>query len=833
MGSVYKKRGPSQRPGAFQEVFDETHLNDRFNRPAALFLRKQPAEFWDSPNDDAAADKARAADGGIPSLTPQEYVTSFLEQSRGTDSVKRFYDKGYKDIAGDQRWFAVGATSLQACPSWLRSTLSQGISIDLDIQNCGPTILSQHCAQLGIECPRLDAYVNNREDMLSEFSPFLSRDEAKSFMIRIGNGGSIRADEADETRGVDWLQPFIAEGFKIRRRISELAKYAHVKARFQPKDKNKGLLVPDTANIDAKVVSAILLPLENLALENFFSFFKNAGIIKNGQCVLIFDGMMVADSQSNREHLTEDFLFKASQYVEQQCGLMLKIRVKEFKNAYALPDDYATAPETFFVVDVGDDKKPAEILRHAAGDRLVKSGARFFFNRGGCIFSEGKDEAEDGIMCLSNEVAIVSSAGEGRTFQYSNSTARMKAAIPRVLCDETIRDDNFVTKMFDGNLGFLAFTNGVYSFEGKCLLTFAEAKEREIRFIHDTNRAYNDNVDPELKQEVLRRIFQGFMPDADQLQHYLNTLARALAGRIEDKRWNQVVGGRNSSKSVQTLLLSRAFGSFVQGSNADNLLVREGAGQDAAKAQSWIADFEMKRVIFTNEMPQQGKQKIDGEMVKRLCSGGDVMEVRKLYHHEKRMRTQASLVLFSNFTTEVSPDDAYLTMQGWTLNIEYHDQSEFDAKVTQGVDPPDYWRVKDPTINDLIRREDVLDAVTAIIFEAYTSKMQDAPQRVKDDTDSIKGPASISVEDRFAAIIIKGGDDDFLSYADIQNAMKEGGMAPQKHDKIDTLVKRAYNIFPQKPSMVNSVGRSVQVRGFKCVKVSYDFTNPNPRDDVD
>jgi hypothetical protein len=844
------KRGTSQHPGSFQATFDEIHFIEKYNRQAALYLHRQPDEFFakDGPiNTDA--EKAPAGDGGkFNSLTPHDVIESFLEKSKNGNSFTMTYAKAHTDVGGDKRWIAQGI-SMQNCPSKLRATLCEGVQIDLDIENCGPEILAQLCAKLDIECPKLDDYVKHREDRLEEFAVYLDRGKAKALMIRLINGGSIHADEKEETSGVDWLPNFIAEMWKIRRRIAGLAEYAHVKERFQPKDKDKGLLLPKATNIDAKVVSAVLFPLENQALEYFYNFFKNAGIIKDGECVLVFDGLMVPDNKSNREHLTADFLFKASQYVKEHTGLQLKIRIKEFKDTYELPEDCESVPDNYFVVDTGDDLKPAEILRKAAGDRLVKCGSRYFYNHSGCIYLEGKEEAENGIMNLTREVSIVSDAGEGRTLHYSKNTARVKAATPRILVDESIKDQGFVDKMWEGNLGYLAYTNGVYSFEDGRLLTFEEAKEREIRFIHDTKRAYTAEVDLELKKEVHRRIFDGFMPDAEQQKHYLSSTSRALAGKIGDKRWNDLIGGRNCGKSLQTQVLSRAFGSFVQGTNAENLLTKDGGGQDAAKAQSWIKDLEFKRIVFTNEMPKQGKKIIDGEMVKRICSNGDWIEVRQNYTNENRIRAQASFFLFANDTTEVSPADAYQTMQGFKLDLEYHDQSEFDEKKEQRVEPPSTWRLKDPSIEEFICRPDVIDAFTSIIFEAYTPEKQAPPQRVKDDTNSIKGEASLSVEERFAEIIVKGDKHDVLFTKEIKRTLEECGVGTFSSAKIETLVKQVYKMDHGKPSRKDGQGKSVQDRGFKGLRISdqhynerderlkrtehlkqsarLDFTNPN------
>ena len=837
MGSKSKKRGSNQHPGSFEDVFDQPSFDERFNRDAALSLKRHPASLLaDDGQSNAGADKVPVGGRGqFKSMSPLQIVESLLKRSNGGDSVSTTYAKAQNDVDGDSRWYAQGAVSMQHCPSKLRATLCDGVMIDLDVENAGPTILAQLCAQLGIECPVLDDYVKHREERLSEI--YYDREKTKALMIRLTHGGGIHAGEVVEKKAARWVQSYIEEIKKTHGRIAALSKYAVIKERLQHKDTGKGLLPPKTQNIDAKVVSAVLLPLENAALEQFYYFFKNAGILRDNVCVLLFDGLMLSDTESNREHLTEDLLFKATQSVKEQTGLHLKIRIKPFKDKFDLPADYDSIPENFFVVDANDDARPAEILRNAAGDRIVRCHGRYFFNRSGCIYAEGKDEVTEGIMRLTQEVSIVYNSGEGKTSPYSNNTKKVNGAMPRILCDETIRDDAFVDKMWDKNLGFLAFQNGVWSFDERRPMDFSEAKRREIRFIHDTQRAYTAVVDLELKKEVQRRIFDGFIPDAEKQKHYLNALARGLAGKIVDKRWNYVTGERFSSKSLQINTLSRAFGSFVKKTNGDNLLVKAGGGcQDMAKAQNWMVDFEFARIVSTSEMPQHGENVIDGEIIKRICSNGDWVTARKLFKNEVQIRTQPTFFLYGNSTTKISPEDAYETMQGFKVDLQYHDQSEFDDKEEQGIAPPSTWRLKDPSIDEFVRRDDVLDAVTAIIFEAYTSDKQTPPPSVRADTDSIKGPASVSVEDSFAAIIVKDEKHDFLSYPDIQTALRDGGMEPCRGDKVDTLVKRVFNIFPQKPSRVTADGRKVQIRGFKGLKINthFDFGNPNPdREDME
>jgi hypothetical protein len=798
-----KKRAKDQHHTSFQDTFDVKNCTETFDRKAALYLQSQPYPYFAQDGDsDHDVRKGDDEDSIYERASEQDFCRSLLAKSKNGDSFPVTYEKAFKDVAGDQRWFAKGE-SMQGCKSKLRATLCRGLYMDLDIENCGPTILEQLCKKHDIECSSLSGYVKDREDMLSEFGPYLDRGQAKALMIRLLNGGSIQEQERDEVDGVDWLPGFIEALYKIRGKIAK--EYPDIAKRYPV----------NTPNRDAKVVSAALLSHENKAIEQFYNFFKTKGIIKNGECVLIFDGLMVRDIKSNREHLTRDFLFKASLHVQEHTGLLLKIRIKEFEEGYVLPADYKSLPDNFFVIEAGHDQAAADILVKAAGDRLVKSGGRYFYNHKGVIYSEGESEAKDGLMNLTKNLSIMSDVGFGRTAHYSNDTARMKCATPRVLCDPSIKDDRFVDKMWDSNRGFLAYTNGVYSFKDRRLLTFEEAKEKKICFTLDTKRAYTADVANKDRDDLVRRVIEGFLPDEGQRKSLLNHLSRALAGHIEDKRWFVCMGMRNCGKGILCKLLMYAFGDFVQGTNAENLLVKDGGGQDAAKALSWMRDLEFKRITFTNEM-KTGKKTMDGDMIKKICSNGDWIEMRQNYQDESRIRSQTSVAIMVNDLPDVTPVDAYQTMIGYKFDNEYHDISEFNEVKEQGGEPPSNWRVMDHTIDDFIRQEGVIDAFTALIFEAYTPERQVPPPRVKADTNSIKGEASLSVQERFSAIVVKGEDSDVLFTQEIKIALRDNGLGTFSNGKIDDMVKHVYNM-----EAGHRFSRdSKQALGFKGLRIS-------------
>ena len=103
------------------------------------------------------------------------------------------------------------------------------------------------------------------------------------------------------------------------------------------------------------------------------------------------------------------------------------------------------------------------------------------------------------------------------------------------------------------------------------------------------------------RDQLMRRVIEPFLPDEQQRFFFLNCLSRALAGRIQDKRWFVGLGERNCGKGVLCKLLAASFGPFVRAMQAENLLLHpQGCKQDAAKAQSWVRGHEFTRLLYSN-----------------------------------------------------------------------------------------------------------------------------------------------------------------------------------------------------------------------------------------
>ena len=850
------------RQRSFEDVFGAPCLSETFDREAALYLYQHadelrlsdpvPVHCWD--------DK-------FPKASPQTHLHNLLKQAPdGQNCLQVSYAKGAQDTDHTGRWYAQGKANLQRLPKQLRATLVRGHYLDLDFENCGPTLLLNLCEQheVGMNSALgtagfkwLRELVHNRESMLCEFGPCVTRDQAKHVVVQVMYGKTLNAIYSDmpdlrwDLEAVDWLPQLQREVAQAYKDLAACDEFAEIRARHK-----------HAPNRDVKVVSTVLFELENACLEKLYVFLNEKGILPCGEGVLCFDGVMVPDTEKNRARIADGLLDEAAQYVAKhaQLSTALRIKNKPLGDGYALPDGYAqSVTESFFCIEAGDDQAAARIIIDSAGDRIIRSRDRLFCrDKESVIVREGEKAVREAIVNMTDHELVImqyGAAGNSSHLHHYSKSIKLLGCVPRVLASPRIRDDGFDKRMWQKNLRFIAFTNGVWSFEEQRLLGVREALEKKIYFTVDTGRPFSGvceeaaaapataapetamgalearlaaaaAADP-VAAELHRRVIEPFLPDASQRAFFFNCVARALAGEIRDKRWFVGLGPRNCGKGIFCKLMANAFGPLSRTMLAENLLNR-GAPQDAAKAQSWLVDHEYTRIALSNEFSKAGRTVLDGEVVKRLCSNGDVIECRKNHQDEKQIRLQMTMFIFANDIPSMEPVDAFQTMLGFKFRSEFRDAAEFHDAQRQSAADPDaataqkHWRVMDHSIDAFIEQPQVVDAFTRLVLMAYTPEILAPPLVVQEDTKSIKGAAAESQEQRFARIVQHTRDHrDVVFYQEIRRTAEDAGMGRLSDSKIDSFVRTLYGLMPMRPSKVVD-GKSKQDRGFQGLRICFD-----------
>ena len=726
-----KRRQPDHAAKrSFEDTFGAPHLSEKFKRTAALYMLQHADEFGL-----CEPVATNIWDNTFRKISPKEAIEKLLKQTpNGGDTLQVTYAKGPNDTDYSGRWYAQGQANLQRLSKKLRSTLLQGLYIDLDFENCGPTLLLNLCKWHDIDHQWLWEIVHNREHMLAEFQPFFTRDEAKDMVVALLYGKSVSAlcidvsDRRYDLEAIDWLPKLEQEITRIYKELAASDDCEPIRTRYR-----------HVANRHVKIVSCMLFALENRCLERLCTFLHEKGIMPYGGGVLCFDSVMVHDTKKNRELVTDHLLEEAAEYIKKHMGLEVPLRLKNkpLDGGYTLPEGYEEmVHESFYHIEPGDDQAAAEILLKTAGERIKNSRGRLFSRaRDSVIYREGEQRVKETIINMTaSEVVIMLSLPGGHVSHYSRGT-KLNGCIPRVLASPRIEDENFVGLLWQNSLGYMAFKNGVWSFDEHRLLLFEEALQRQIYFTRDTGRPcpVSATVTMEARDQLIKRVIGPLLPDEQQRVFFLNCLARALAGRVEDQRW--FVGLGRCGKGILCKLLEAAFGDFVRAMQAENLLLHPaGCKQDTAEAQSWMRQHEFTRVLYSHEVSKMnGPSKVDGEMMKRLCSNGDVIECRRKYEDEVQIRLQATVFLFANDLPPIDPPDAYQNMLTFKFPSELREVEE----ITDPDPIQKNWRAKDLELENFIKQPAVIDAFTLLVFEHYTAQ---PPDTVEDHTPSVTGP---------------------------------------------------------------------------------------------
>jgi len=143
--------------------------------------------------------------------------------------------------------------------------------------------------------------------------------------------------------------------------------------------------------------------------------------------------------------------------------------------------------------------------------------------------------------------------------------------------------------------------------------------------------------------------------------------------------------------------------------------------------------------------------RVDGNLIKRIASGGDQIEVRTNYKDETRKKLQCTMFVYCNDFPPVEPSDAYQSLDVFDFYTSFHPQDEMDAR---GDSCPKHWKAADPNIKTLwVTDPLVLDAFTMTVLVAWTLNLLPAPDSVSQHTKQFKESASEAEIDRFAEVV--------------------------------------------------------------------------------
>jgi len=663
--------------------------------------------------------------------------------------LKREYSYSKNNNGG--RLFVSDKLGLQRIWAKFRGVLCDDIYLDFDMINCHPVILLHICKIHNIECYTLNTYINNREDKLKDLinNEGISRADAKKLFI-ISMNSNFRITKYNKKIIKDtFFINFDKEIKKIQQSLLSL--YPDIKKQLIRRGK--------TTNLEGCLLNSLLCNLENEILQKAIKELENNNIIVE---VPMFDGFMV---KNNNNIIIDDVIDLLN-----NCSTEYGIKWSNKEHDISILDDLNELSKdntyfSFIGVDVVEISK--HLLNTLLKGKILKCYGQYFYLNNKLWINNEKEIKTLLKKLISNLDLWIQT---DKPYKVSKCKKGVDELIDFILA-HTPENNKFNTELWENTQYKLFFNNGYYDFIND---KFNKTNDLSTKILieNDLNIKSNKTVRKEIYNKILYPLFgvDDLKKDKDNnqyLEYFLYKLSRAVAGHIEDKNWILMKGQRNSGKGVIGDLLKNCFGKYIKATNSGNFTLKNYSNNDEAKSNSWILDYEFCRIAITNEIKidNDNKNKVDGNTIKKFCSGGDYMEARKNFKDEIEFRIQSTLLICCNDIPEMSPTDAYEFTTFINMTSAF---KEIDDKYK--MKNIKYYKPDNSIKTHFIKKKEVINEFILILIDAYKNKV-DMPEKFKMEVEENKEDDDLNIIlDTFE---FTNNDNDFISNNDLKTYYKD------------------------------------------------------------
>ncbi len=345
----------------------------------------------------------------------------------------------------------------------------------------------------------------------------------------------------------------------------------------------------------------------------------------------------------------------------------------------------------------------------------------------------------------------------GATRHIKNMLVHLKALVP---------NDQFISKNVESSLECLLFADGIFHIPSQ---TFTEGFDKSKVFMTRINRPFPRERDVALEVDVNQRLFVAPFQNATVGQYLKARLARSIAGCYRDKKFLCALGEADSSKGTLTGALQHAFGGYVTEWTANYLKYNGLTGADEAKRLSWLFPLLNARLAISNECRMDGAA-IDGNLLKTLSSGGDMITARQNFKDEIRMVVRASFVYMGNDMPEITPKDSGIQTRVRMVR--------FAKRFVERPMLPNEL-LADPTIKAKLATTEWANAVFWVVMDGYTEMVVE-PAEVMEETKEWVPPAAAAfrevLEEGFVIDMTNTAADNYATAREIINHIKAAGL---------------------------------------------------------
>jgi hypothetical protein len=674
--------------------------------------------------------------------------------------------------------------SLQRLFNGFRGILSHNITYDLDMVNCHVCIMVSLCKKYKIKCDELEKYTENRDEYLNELMiEFdITRNIAKTLFLKCLNKEDLTHKY---NKKVIKSKKFI----EFDKQTSEIINTLYEK--FE-KDYIKYVQY-ENYNKKGKLVNLILCKIENDFLNKAIELIKSKNIEIS---TLMFDGLMIYINDSyNVLDIINDLnkLFKKDNIKwtvkPHNTELLDKLNLMEINEV----DTYIASD----IIDLSD-----YILNDLLFDKLIKCEDDLFYLTDDKIIKNRKIiEMELYKLISKHDYNIII---KDNIVNASKIHMIIKNIVESII-NKCPRNDKFKNDIWNYTQFKIFFQNGYYDFkenrfiEGIFNKTFIKINKK---YTSDRNKDAYDI----LMNKILYPVFSIDNKEDDKQQYelldfFLHRMSRIMAGCIEDKVWILLQGLRNSGKGVLSDLLKNCFENYIMTTNSGNFILKKST-VDSAKLLSWIMDYQFSRLAITQEITIDDTEKIDGNMIKKFCSGGDYLQARKNHQDEIEFKIQSSLMICCNDLPEIKPSDTMEFCNEFQMKSKFVDD---DFDISKKLDTFKYYKKDNDLKNNILKRDDIIMEFINLLFEYY-SITKEYPKEIKKDLEENQDEDDYNV--LFSLFEFTNDENDFIPNDELKNIIKQS--------KIPFEIKKCKMLLKTK-GVVD--GRNKLCRGLKGLKI--------------
>ena len=572
--------------------------------------------------------------------------------------------------------------------------------------------------------------------------------DLESGSYKLLDGTEIQSTPPVQIQNGDSPHPFYVEFKKETRMIIDLV-YENNK---QIADLVCGKDLPDTEkNLwkrKNKVMAMFCGILEHEITYRAYKYAYENGMCEKNTIDWGYDGFTIPNKKDEdltehlshlNEYVRKQTKFQQVSFIEKDYDEYLPDVIEERENQPEYSDEECDSDEETqseaeikaLEAEKEEDKKYCVIYDIDASDKIIKlldgniiKHNDIIYLKQGNIWIDDQNKVKQFVISFIMYSPLYTRNEKGkivRSFKFYTRAMAIWNTLSNTLGQDTTFDFNLFHSTTKKRL---CFQNGVLCFRTKKFYKWEQVKfdyystqmiNYDFRFVNDYH---------ELKSKVIEPLF---CSDTQTALHYLS---RSIAGCIDDKNFATYMGQRNTGKGVLFELLRGAFGDYVKPFNIQNIITTGNSKEftQTSKDNYWIMDLEFCRLAVAQEIPDKKDVIIKSDVIKMLCSGGDLVPCRKNYDRsDSLIKPDFSMMIMGNEELKSKSDTHQhrVNLSGFT---QFASKEQIQQLKDNGASDAvlNKYRVADETIKDKCKTNEFHLKMVNLLFNEY----DDNPLRV-------------------------------------------------------------------------------------------------------